>query len=99
MTGRISRVVDAHVFEIASDAGAARGEPVLIVRLDRGRPVGLGEQVEVSGAVRSFRRKLLEAEFGLRFDGPVDEFEGHSCMVARDMESPSGANEMPQNDR
>ena len=83
--GRVRRVVDNHVFEIAGSGGTA-DEAVLVVNLDSG-PARLGDYVEVSGTVRPFRRALLEAEFGLRFQELVARFEGRSCIVTRRLES------------
>ena len=78
MAGRISRVIDVHVFEVAGNSPASA---VLVIDPTRRRPADVGEHVEVSGTVQPFRRRVLEAEFGLRFGSGVEVLEGRECMV------------------
>ncbi|MGH9039789.1 MAG: hypothetical protein ACRDZ3_06125 [Acidimicrobiia bacterium] len=83
VSGRVSRVLEPHVFEIAGDKRPA-GEPVLVVDPQGRRPVLAGQRVQATGTTRAFRREVLEAELGVRFDAVAAAgLEGRSCLVAR----------------
>ena len=77
LSGRVTVTYGAHVFAVGS------GRERVIVVVAGTAPVAVGSEVEVSGRVRTFRRRELEEELGMDLGPEADALEGKSSLVAR----------------
>jgi hypothetical protein len=79
LSGRVTRMYGPHLFAVGSGP-----EQVTVVVVG---PVAVtvGNDVEVSGSVRTCRRGALEAELGVALGPAIDGLEHGSCLVAATM--------------
>ena len=77
LSGRVTVTYGAHVFAVGS------GRERAIVVVAGSAPVAVGSEVEVSGRIRTFRRRELEAELGVDLGPEADALEGYISLVAR----------------
>lgn len=78
LTGQIMRTFGMHVIQL----GTAPRDPLIVV-LRRPEPVFVGQRVEVSGEVRTFRRAELQSELAVDLGAEVHNLEGQRCLLAR----------------
>ncbi len=76
MSGRVTVTYGPHLFAVGS------GREQVTVVVARPLPVTVGDEVEVSGRVRTCRRGELEAELGVALGPEMDGLENRSCLVA-----------------
>ncbi len=82
VSGPVSRLVDAHVFEIGTDGG----EPVLVVARAGPRGLMTGVAAEVTGTVETFELAAIERRIGIRLPAHLYHLNGRPCVVARTVE-------------
>ncbi len=82
VSGPVSRLVDAHVFEIGTDGG----EPVLVVALAGARGLMAGVAAEVTGTVETFEAAAIERRIGVPLHPDLHRLNGRRCVVARTVE-------------
>ncbi len=63
------------------ELGAAPGDPLVVV-LRRPQAIAVGQRVQASGEVRTFRRAELESELGANLGPEVVTLEGQKCLLA-----------------
>ena len=76
LSGRVTASFGAHVFAVGF--GAERVVVVTATPL----AVSIGSDVDVTGRVRTFRRRELEADLGVHLGQETNELEETSCLVA-----------------
>ena len=76
LSGRVTAAYGPHIFVVGSGA-----ERVVVVT---GMPVAVavGRDVDVTGQVRTFHRRELEAELGVDLGSAANELENGSCLLA-----------------
>ena len=79
VAGRVTRIVDGHLFLIGADGA----EPVVVLVPRVGSGVRTGATVEATGALRRLAIAAVEAEFGIDLDDRrASDFEGRPALVA-----------------
>jgi hypothetical protein len=76
LSGRVTVTYGPHLFAVGS------GREQVTVVVAGPAPVTVGDEVEVSGRVRTCRRGELEAELGVALGPRLDELKNDSCLVA-----------------
>lgn len=76
LSGRVTAAYGAHIFVV----GSGTERVIVVTRSATGVPVG--EEVDVTGRVATFRRGELEAELGVDLGLAPQELENGNCLVA-----------------
>ena len=76
LSGRVTAYFVAHIFAVGT------GPERVVVVTATPVAVSVGSDVDVTGRVRTFRRRELEAELRIRLGEEANELEETSCLVA-----------------
>ncbi|MDQ4131918.1 MAG: hypothetical protein M3179_01645, partial [Actinomycetota bacterium] len=80
--GRVLKTYGPYVFEMGSGP-----ERVIVVQARPNASVE-GKEVEVTGRVRTFRRRELQDELGVDLGADVSPLEEQTCLVATEVRDP-----------
>lgn len=87
VSGPVSRVLDAYVFEIGTDGG----EPVLVVAPGGPGPLVAGVAAEVTGTVETFDVAAIQPRIRAPLNPELHRLNGRRCVVARTVKARAGA--------